>query len=231
MIPVYLHGTRHVLPKTADEGTRAPGGSGTEAARWAVASLTDLGPLRPPLTPDDGGNAHRFSDRIEAAVGTLSREVHADWWQARRGRQRGGPERREQTASTGGRTHRPGDGPGRSIAAIEESHKLARLGTARQPPRAPRGEAMSDINPRADADAGGGDGGNGGGSTNRGSAPGVLEGEVVTKLSSRSVAETASLFTNMLVDKGLKIFNVIDQSDEARLVGLQAARDHTGDVR
>lgn len=45
--------------------------------------------------------------------------------------------------------------------------------------------------------------------------------EVVTKLSSRSVAETASLFTEMLIDKGLKIFSVIDQSAEARLVGLQ----------
>lgn len=47
------------------------------------------------------------------------------------------------------------------------------------------------------------------------------EVEVVTKLSSRSVAETASLFTNLLVSKGLKIFSVIDQSAEARLVGLQ----------
>jgi uncharacterized protein (DUF302 family) len=46
------------------------------------------------------------------------------------------------------------------------------------------------------------------------------EVEVVTKGSSRSVAETASLFTNLLVSKGLKIFSVIDQSAEARLVGL-----------
>jgi uncharacterized protein (DUF302 family) len=45
--------------------------------------------------------------------------------------------------------------------------------------------------------------------------------EVVTKLSSRSVAETASLFTNLLASKGLKIFSVIDQSAEARLVGLE----------
>jgi uncharacterized protein (DUF302 family) len=57
---------------------------------------------------------------------------------------------------------------------------------------------MSDTNPRADA-----------------------VGAVVTKLSSRSVAETASLFTNLLVSKGLKIFSVIDQSAEARLVGLE----------
>jgi uncharacterized protein (DUF302 family) len=58
---------------------------------------------------------------------------------------------------------------------------------------------MSDANPRAGAD----------------------EAAVVTKLSSRSVAETASLFTNLLVSKGLKIFSVIDQSAEARLVGLE----------
>jgi uncharacterized protein (DUF302 family) len=47
------------------------------------------------------------------------------------------------------------------------------------------------------------------------------ESEVVTKLSSRSVAETASLFTNLLVSKGLKIFAVIDQGAEARLAGLK----------
>jgi uncharacterized protein (DUF302 family) len=49
----------------------------------------------------------------------------------------------------------------------------------------------------------------------------VDEAGVVTKLSSRSVAETASLFTNLLVNQGLKIFSVIDQSAEARLVGLE----------
>jgi hypothetical protein len=36
------------------------------------------------MTPDEGENAHRFSARIEAAVATLSREVHSDWWSARR---------------------------------------------------------------------------------------------------------------------------------------------------
>jgi uncharacterized protein (DUF302 family) len=45
--------------------------------------------------------------------------------------------------------------------------------------------------------------------------------EVVTKLSSRSVTETASLFTDLLASKGLKIFSVIDQRAEARLVGLE----------
>ena len=38
---------------------------------------------------------------------------------------------------------------------------------------------------------------------------------------SRSVPETVSSFTALLISKGLKIFDVIDQSAEARLVGLQ----------
>lgn len=49
---------------------------------------------------------------------------------------------------------------------------------------------------------------------------GRRETEVVTKVSPRSVAETASLFTALLISKGLKIFDVIDQGGEARLVGL-----------
>ena len=77
---------------------------------------------------------------------------------------------------------------------------------------------MSETNPRGDADAGsrssaGADAHAGAGSS--------AESGVVTKLSFRSVAETASLFTNLLVGKGLKIFSVIDQSAEARLFGLQ----------
>jgi hypothetical protein len=36
------------------------------------------------MTPDEGESAHRFSDRVEAAVATLAREVQSDWWQARR---------------------------------------------------------------------------------------------------------------------------------------------------
>jgi 1-acyl-sn-glycerol-3-phosphate acyltransferase len=85
VVPVYLHGTRHVLPKTSDEGTRAPGGSGTEARRGGQLRRSPISVLfGAPLTPDEGEIAHRFSDRIEASVANLSREVHADWWQARR---------------------------------------------------------------------------------------------------------------------------------------------------
>jgi uncharacterized protein (DUF302 family) len=53
------------------------------------------------------------------------------------------------------------------------------------------------------------------------SDPSGFESEVITKVSSRSVAETASLLTNLLVSRGLKIFSVIDQSAEARLAGLE----------
>jgi hypothetical protein len=36
------------------------------------------------MAPDEDESARRFSERVEAAVATLSREVHSDWWQARR---------------------------------------------------------------------------------------------------------------------------------------------------
>ena len=84
-MPVYLHGTRHVLPKSAEAAAGAPGGSGTESrgsSRLRRAPIAVL--FGAPLSPDEGENTHRFSDRIEAAVATLSREVHSDWWQARR---------------------------------------------------------------------------------------------------------------------------------------------------
>jgi 1-acyl-sn-glycerol-3-phosphate acyltransferase len=85
VIPVYLHGTRHVLPKTAADAARAPGGSGTESRRGGRLRRSPISVLfGAPLTPDEGESTHRFSDRVEAAVATLAREVHADWWEARR---------------------------------------------------------------------------------------------------------------------------------------------------
>jgi hypothetical protein len=82
---VYLHGTRHVLPKTARAGARAPGGSGTESRRRGRVRRSPIAVLfGAPLSPDEGESSHRFSDRVEAAVATLAREVHSDWWQARR---------------------------------------------------------------------------------------------------------------------------------------------------
>ncbi len=85
VVPVYLHGTRHVLPKTAETGARAPGGSGTEARRRGRVRRSPIAVLfGAPMSPDEGESAHRFSDRVEGAVATLAREVHADWWQARR---------------------------------------------------------------------------------------------------------------------------------------------------
>ncbi|HKA95994.1 MAG TPA: DUF302 domain-containing protein [Streptosporangiaceae bacterium] len=49
---------------------------------------------------------------------------------------------------------------------------------------------------------------------------------VVTKLSPRSVADTTARMTDILAAKGVKLFTVIDQSAEARQVGLQL-RDTT----
>jgi 1-acyl-sn-glycerol-3-phosphate acyltransferase len=85
VVPVYLSGTRHVLPKTADKDARAPAGSGTESRRGGRLRRSPIAVLfGPPMTPDEGENTHRFSDRIEGAVATLAREVQSDWWQARR---------------------------------------------------------------------------------------------------------------------------------------------------
>jgi len=49
---------------------------------------------------------------------------------------------------------------------------------------------------------------------------------VVTKLSPRTVADTTTRMTGILAAKGVKLFTVIDQSAEARQVGL-ALRDTT----
>jgi len=49
---------------------------------------------------------------------------------------------------------------------------------------------------------------------------------VVTKLSPLSVADTTTRMTDILAAKGVKLFTVIDQSAEARQVGLQL-RDTT----
>ncbi len=46
------------------------------------------------------------------------------------------------------------------------------------------------------------------------------ETDIVTKLSPRPVAETVSKLTGLISPKGMKLFDVIDQSAEARQVGL-----------
>ena len=73
VVPVYLHGTRHVLPKTGEAGARAPGGSGTESRRGGRLRRSPIAVLfGAPMTPDEGENTRRFSERIEAAVATLA---------------------------------------------------------------------------------------------------------------------------------------------------------------
>jgi uncharacterized protein (DUF302 family) len=47
------------------------------------------------------------------------------------------------------------------------------------------------------------------------------EAGVVTKLSPRSVDDTVSRLTDLVAAKGMKLFGVVDQSAEARQVGLQ----------
>ena len=53
-----------------------------------------------------------------------------------------------------------------------------------------------------------------------------IETQVVTKVSPRSVAATVSRLTGILAAKGMKVFAVIDQSEEARGAG-QSLRETT----
>jgi len=89
VVPVYLHGTRHVLGKSPDgvrgEAGRPAGGSGSEARRRRGihrAPVTVM--FGPPITPEDGEDARRFGARVEASVAVLADEVATDWWAARR---------------------------------------------------------------------------------------------------------------------------------------------------
>ena len=49
----------------------------------------------------------------------------------------------------------------------------------------------------------------------------MTEIQITTKVSPRSVTETVSRLTGILAEKGLKVFDVIDQSAEASKVGQQ----------
>ncbi len=85
VVPVYLHGTRHLLPKRPDSGALPPGGSGTESRHGGRLQRSPIAVLfGAPMTPDEGETTRRFSDRVEGAVAMLAREVRSDWWQARR---------------------------------------------------------------------------------------------------------------------------------------------------
>ena len=81
VVPVYLHGTRRILPKHDDEH---PGGSGTENLGRPLRRAKVTVMFGPPLAPQEGEDARRFGVRIERAVELLAREVATDWWTARR---------------------------------------------------------------------------------------------------------------------------------------------------
>ena len=71
VVPVHVHGTRHVLPKSGD---------GRRPLRRSPVAVIFGAPLR----PDEGEDARRFGARIETAVAVLADEVSTDWWTARR---------------------------------------------------------------------------------------------------------------------------------------------------
>jgi 1-acyl-sn-glycerol-3-phosphate acyltransferase len=84
VVPVYLHGTRHVAPRR-QHASPAPGGSGSEgrAGRRLRRSPVSV-VFGSPLSAAEDENARRFGERVERAVATLRDEVTSDWWQARR---------------------------------------------------------------------------------------------------------------------------------------------------
>ncbi len=113
VVPVYLHGTRHVAPKRAEEG-RAPGGSGTEGRAGPRLRRTRVTvAFGAPLTPEEGEDARRFGARIERSVGLLADEVATDWWTARRRAADGGtPSARGPDAAAWRRAWALGPPPG-----------------------------------------------------------------------------------------------------------------------
>jgi 1-acyl-sn-glycerol-3-phosphate acyltransferase len=89
VVPVYLHGTRRVMPKAAEVATAAgglpSGGSGSESkGRRGLRRSPVTVLFGTPLIPADGEDARRFGARVEAAVAVLADEVATDWWTARR---------------------------------------------------------------------------------------------------------------------------------------------------
>jgi 1-acyl-sn-glycerol-3-phosphate acyltransferase len=80
VVPVYLHGTRRILPKHGDD---APGGSGTENKGQPLRRAAVTVMFGAPLSPREGENTRRFGLRIERSVELLAEEVATDWWTAR----------------------------------------------------------------------------------------------------------------------------------------------------
>jgi 1-acyl-sn-glycerol-3-phosphate acyltransferase len=71
VVPVYLRGSRAILPK---------GGGGMRVRLRPGQTEVRFGA---PLRPAEGEDARRFSTRIEAAVSVLADEAETDWWSAR----------------------------------------------------------------------------------------------------------------------------------------------------
>ena len=121
VVPVYLHGTRHVIPKRADKNAKAPGGSGSEGTAGRGlrrAPVTVL--FGSPLWPAEKEDARKFAARIEAAVEVLANEANADWWTARREQALGiAPPLRGPDASSWRRAWALGPVPGEP-RAVEE---------------------------------------------------------------------------------------------------------------
>ena len=116
VVPVYLHGTRHVLPKSAESDGERTGWIGHRvAAQQPAAPRPDRRALRRAPLPRRRGEHPPVLGPVEAAVATLSREVHSDWWQARRSVSAVAPLEGPRRRTADRRPHR-GAAPGRSTS-------------------------------------------------------------------------------------------------------------------
>ena len=116
VVPVYLHGTRHVQPKSAEAEARAPGGSGTESRRSSRLR-------RAPIAVLFGAPSPRTRARTPTDSRTVSRPPSPPCPERStptggRPGVRSAPWRRwrvQRQHIAGPRPHR-GDGPGRSTS-------------------------------------------------------------------------------------------------------------------
>ncbi len=92
VVPVYIDGTRKILPKRSSSDKLPLGGSGSENRAGPGLRRHDVRIVfGAPMRPVEGEDARKFSARIERSVGLLGEETATDWWRARRNAASGAP--------------------------------------------------------------------------------------------------------------------------------------------
>lgn len=85
VVPVYINGTRRILPKRSSPDRKPTGEPGPTSPRVPNLRRSDVRIVfGAPMRPDAGEDARKFAARIERSVSLLAAEVATDWWSARR---------------------------------------------------------------------------------------------------------------------------------------------------